>query len=105
MSITSPCSGGCNAGTVAHDGKIKSRLRRLEHVDASTVSTYAGAYRLGWLLAFVDQDRAWRRQIRQLEAELDTLLDAHGTTFPDEPGIGPIAAATLIYEVAASSCP
>ena len=81
------------------DGKIESRLRRLELVDSHVVSTLAGSYRLQWLLAFVDQDRSWRREIRQLEADLDTLLDEHGTTLRDEPGIGPIAAATLICEV------
>ena len=31
--------------------------------------------------------------------DLDALLDAHGTTLRDEPGIGPIAAATLLAEV------
>ena len=41
---------------LVHDGKIETRLRRLEHVDASTVATLAGTYRLGWLVAFVDQD-------------------------------------------------
>jgi transposase len=75
------------------------RFRRLEHLDTSTASTHAGVYRLGWLVAFVDQDRAWRRQIRRLESELDALLDEHGTTLHDEPGIGPIAAAMLICEV------
>ena len=84
---------------LVHDGKIESRLRRLEHLGASTLSTPAGAYRLGWLVAFVDQDRVWRREIRRLEAELDALLDEHGTTLRDEPGIGPIAAATLVCEV------
>ena len=63
------------------------------------VSTLAGAYRLSWLLPLVDQDRAARREIRRLEAELDELLDRHGTTLRDEPGIGPVAAATLIVEV------
>ena len=63
------------------------------------MSTTAGAYRLSWLTALIDQDRAARRQIRQLERELDRLLDEHGTTLRDEPGIGPIAAATLLAEV------
>jgi transposase len=40
-----------------------------------------------------------RREIRQLERDIDALLDEHGTTLRDEPGIGPIAAATLIVEV------
>lgn len=80
-------------------GKIEGRLRRLEQIDATVVSTLAGEYRLSWLLPLVDQDRAARRQIRQLERDIDTLLDAHGTTLRDEPGIGPIAAATLLVEV------
>ena len=80
-------------------GKIEGRLRRLEQIDTSVVSTLAGEYRLSWLIPLVDQDRAARRQIRQLEADIDTLLDEHGTTLRDEPGIGPIAAATLLAEV------
>jgi transposase len=81
------------------DGKIEARLRRLESVDHRVVTTLAGAYRIEWLVAFVGQDRTWRREIRQLEAELDRLLDEHGTTLRDEAGIGPIAAATLLCEV------
>lgn len=80
-------------------GKIEGRLRRLEMIDTSVVSTLAGAYRLSWLLPLVDQDRAARREIRRLEADIDQLLDEHGTTLRDEPGIGPIAAATLLTEV------
>jgi transposase len=80
-------------------GKIEGRLRRLEQVDTSVVSTIAGEYRLSWLIALVEQDRAARRQIRQLERDIDELLDEHGTTLRDEPGIGPIAAATLLAEV------
>jgi transposase len=80
-------------------GKIEARLRRLEAIDPSVVSTLAGEYRLSWLLPLVDQDRAARRQIRQLERDIDALLDDHGTTLRDEPGIGPIAAATLLAEV------
>jgi transposase len=80
-------------------GKIEGRLRRLEQIDTSVVSTLAGAYRLSWLIPLVEQDRAARRQIRQLERDIDELLDEHGTTLRDEPGIGPIAAATLVVEV------
>jgi transposase len=80
-------------------GKIESRLRQLERIDVSMVSTLAGEYRLSWLLPLVDQDRAMRREIRQLERDIDRLLDEHGTTLRDEPGIGPVAAATLIVEV------
>jgi transposase len=80
-------------------GKIEGRLRRLAELDTVTTSTLAGDYRLSWLVPLVDQDRAARRQIRQLERELETLLDEHGTTLRDEPGIGPIAAATLLAEV------
>lgn len=81
-------------------GKIESRLRRLEQLDPDLVpSTAAGEYRLGWLLALVDEDRAARREIRALEREIDRLLDQHGTTLRDEPGIGVIAAATLLAEV------
>lgn len=81
-------------------GKIESRLRRLEAIDATCVSTMAGEYRLSWLLPLIDQDRQARREIRRLERLIDQLLDEHGTTLRDEPGIGPIAAATLICEVA-----
>ncbi len=63
------------------------------------MSTLAGEYRLSWLIPLVDHDRAARRQIRQLERDIDRLLDEHGTTLRDEPGIGPIAAATLLAEV------
>jgi transposase len=80
-------------------GKIEGRLRRLEQIDASVVSTMAGAYRLSWLIPLVEQDRSARRQIRQLERDIEALLDEHGTTLREEPGIGPIAAATLIVEV------
>lgn len=69
-------------------GKIEGRLRRLEQIDTSVVSTLAGAYRLSWLLPLIEQDRTTRRQIRQLERDMR-----------DEPGIGPIAAATLLTEV------
>lgn len=81
------------------NGKIEGRLRRLESIDTSAVSTTAGEYRLSWLIPLVDQDRAARRQVRQLERDIDRLLDEHGTTLRDEPGIGPIAAATLLAEV------
>jgi transposase len=81
------------------NGKIEGRLRRLEQIDTIIVSTMAGKYRLSWLIPLADQDRAARRQIRQLERDLDALLDEHGTTLRDESGIGPIAAATLLAEV------
>jgi transposase len=84
---------------LSSSGKIEGRLRRLEHIDTSIVSTMAGEYRLSWLIPLVEQDRAARRQIRQLERDIDALLDEHGTTLRDEPGIGPIAAATLLSEV------
>jgi transposase len=80
-------------------GKIESRLRHLERIDATVVSTLAGKYRLGWLLPLVDQDRSARREIRRLERVIDELLDEHGTTLREEAGIGPIAAATLLCEV------
>ncbi len=80
-------------------GKIESRLRRLETIDATQASTTAGEYRLSWLLPLIDQDRQARREIRRLERLLDELLDDHGTTLRDEHGIGPIAAATLLAEV------
>jgi transposase len=50
-------------------------------------------------MPLIDQDRAARRKVRQLEHRIDELLDAHGTTLRDEAGIGPIAAATLLVEV------
>ena len=80
-------------------GKLESRLRKLETIDAANVSTQARAYRVSWLLPLIDQDRQARRQIRALERRIDELLDAHGTTLRDEPGVGPITAATLICEV------
>lgn len=79
--------------SLVQDGKVETWLRLLKHVDASTVST------LGWLVAFVDQDRSWRREIRCLESELDALLDEHDAIPRGEGGIGPIAAATLTCEV------
>jgi transposase len=36
---------------------------------------------------------------RQLERDLDQLLDEHGTTSRDESGVGPITAATLLADV------
>jgi transposase len=84
---------------LAMTGKIEGRLRQLERIDPTVVSTLAGEYRLSWLIPFVNQDREMRRQVRQLERDIDALLDEHGTTLRDEPGIGPIAAATLIVEV------
>ena len=81
-------------------GKIESRLRKLEHIDTAS-STMAGDYRLGWLVPFIENDRTARREIRALERLIDELLDDHGTTLrDDEDGIGPIAAATLVCEVA-----
>jgi transposase len=80
-------------------GKIDSRLRQLDTIDTSVVSTLAGAYRLSWLIPHIEHDRAMRREVRRLERDLDTLLDEHGTTLRDEPGIGTIAAATLLAEV------
>ncbi|WP_423920760.1 IS110 family transposase [Candidatus Poriferisodalis sp.] len=81
------------------DGKIEVRLRRLAAVDPGIDTTPAGAYRLEWLQAFIDSDRAARREVRRLERRIDELLDEHGTTLRDETGIGPIAAATLVCEV------
>ena len=46
-------------------GKIESRLRRLETIDISCVSSAAGEYRLSWLLPLIDQDRQARREIRR----------------------------------------
>jgi len=84
---------------ISATGKIESRLRRVEELETAETSTMAGTYRLSWLVPLIDRDRAARREIRQLERELDRLLDEHGTTLRDEPGIGPIAAATLLAEV------
>jgi transposase len=54
---------------------------------------------LSWLIPLVDQYRRARQQIRALERRIDALLDEHGTTLRDEPGVGPITAATLLCEV------
>ena len=81
------------------EGKIESRLRRLEQIDPAACSAPSGRYRLERLQAFIDQDRAARSDIGRLERRIEGLLDAHGTTPRDEPGIGPIAPATLLCEV------
>lgn len=80
-------------------GKIESRLRRLDTIEIPASTSPAGDYRIAWLLDFVDQDRAARREVRRLERLIDELLDQHGTSLREEPGIGPIAAATLLCEV------
>jgi transposase len=80
-------------------GKVESRLRRLMSIDIPESTTPAGDYRLSWLLDFIDRDRAARREVRRLERLIDELLDQHGTSLREEPGIGPIAAATLLCEV------
>jgi transposase len=80
-------------------GKLESRLRKLEAIDTDDVSTRSGAYRVSWLVPLIDQDRQARRRIRQLERRIDELLDEHGTTLRNEPGVGPITAATLVCEV------
>ena len=82
-------------------GKIETRLQRLAalELDPAEVSTSAGSYRLSWLVPFAEQDRRVVAEIRRLERDLARLLDAHGTTLRDEPGIGVIAAATLVVEV------
>ncbi len=77
-------------------GKIETRLRRLEHIEVDTATTPAGRHRLNWLQEFIETDRTARREIRRLERLIDELLDRHGTTLRDEPGIGTIAAATLV---------
>lgn len=58
-------------------GKIESRLRRLATIDIPASTTPAGDYRIAWLLEFVDQDRAARREVRRLERLIDQLLDQH----------------------------
>ena len=86
-------------GFIEADRTARREIRRLEQIDPDTCPTPAGRYRLEWLQAFIDQDRTARREIRRLERFIDELLDQHGTTLRDEPGIGPIAAATLLCEV------
>ncbi|MPZ51799.1 MAG: transposase [Acidimicrobiia bacterium] len=80
-------------------GKIEARLRDLDTIDLTAVSTMAGEYRLSWLVPLIDQDRETRREIRRLERVIDQLLDEHGTTLRDEIGVGAISAATLLVEV------
>lgn len=77
----------------------QSHLRRPETIATSAPTTPAGDYRLAWLLDFIEQDRNSRREIRRLEQLIGELLDQHGTSLRDEPGIGPISAATLLCEV------
>lgn len=80
-------------------GKTEARLRQLECIDLTKVSTPSGTYRLSWLIPLIEQDRGARRDIRRLERLICELLDEHGTTLRDEAGIGPIAAATLVCQV------
>ena len=79
-------------------GKVEERLRRLATIDHMPVSA-AAAYRLAWLLEHIEVDRRQRQQLRALGRTLDALLDRHGTTLRDEPGIGTVGAATLLVEV------
>ena len=60
-------------------------MRRREDITVTVVSTIAGAYRLSWLVALIDQDPAARRQIRKLEPDLDALLEAIPTRLRWEP--------------------
>ena len=46
---------------LAMTGKIEGRLRQLERIDTTVISTRAGDYRLSWLLPLVDEDREMRR--------------------------------------------
>ena len=55
-------------------GKIESRLRKLESIVTAACSTPAGDYRLGWLVPFIDNDRAARREIRQLDEYFEGRL-------------------------------
>lgn len=80
-------------------GKIEGRLRRLESVEIPSELSESGKYRIQWLQDFIEQDRRARREIRSLERYLGELMDEHGTTLREEPGVGPIAAATLLCEV------
>jgi len=48
-------------------------------IEPGCAATPSGAYRLGWLQALIDQDRAARRQIRRLERLTGELSDRHGT--------------------------
>ena len=54
-----------------------------------------------WLIPLVDQDRAARRQIRQLEHDIDSLLDEHGTTLVDACrfGVDPPEGEALLVEI------
>lgn len=79
---------------------IEKRLNQLAKLDTDPgLLTSAARVRLAWLQNFAETDRNTRRHIRQLEADLDTLLNTHGTTLRDEIGIGTINAATLLCEV------
>jgi transposase len=80
-------------------GKVEQRLRQLGQIDTTAISTLSGEYRLSWLIPLIAQDTTTRLQIRQLERDLEALLDQHGTTLRDEVGISHISAATLIVEV------
>ncbi len=79
-------------------GQIDQRLRHLATIDTTIATTRAGAYQLSWLVPLIDQDRELQAEIRRLERLLGALLDEHGTTLRDEPGIGPVNAAVLLCE-------
>lgn len=80
-------------------GKVENRLRRLERIDLTVTDSPAARYRLGWLTEHIAVDTDQRRELRRLVRVLDRLLDRHGTTLRDEPGIGAVGAATLLVEV------
>jgi hypothetical protein len=80
-------------------GKIESRLRQLQRIDASPVSTAAREYRLSWLVPLIVQDSAAHRQIRQLEADLDRLLDEQAPSCATSPASARSQQPTMIVEV------
>lgn len=85
---------------VPASGTISRRLRAAAGVEIELDSLRAADQRrLEWIRDFVESDRQTRAQIRDLERRLDQLLDAHGTTLREEPGISTIGAATLLVEI------
>jgi transposase len=80
-------------------GKIESRLRKLEAIDTTIVSTQAGAYRLSWLLPSSTRTALPAARSAPSNAGSTSCSTPMAPPWRDEAGIGPIAAATLLAEV------
>lgn len=64
-------------------------------IDRDRFAQRFGARDAAWrCCSTIDPDRTIPRRIRQLEGDIDGLLDAHGTTLRVESGFRPFAGAT-----------